>query len=126
LYLKRALDVKLVFKGASGYRAASAMSSTVVHLVVTGGLSKATVRHGKTVTLTGMVMPAIAGEQVTREQLVGGKWVVGPTKTIDAEGGYSFVLKGVKKKTTQTYRVVIAAGHGLAAGVSPTVVLAVT
>jgi GH25 family lysozyme M1 (1,4-beta-N-acetylmuramidase) len=126
LHPTRAVDVKLVFPGASGFDAATAMTSTVVHTVVTAALSKTTIKHGKTVTLTGTVTPLIAGEQVMLEEMVDGQWKTGPIKTVNAKGGFSYKIKAVKKQTTQTYQVLASPGHGLAAGTSSSVTLTAT
>ncbi|HWC36443.1 MAG TPA: GH25 family lysozyme [Mycobacteriales bacterium] len=125
LHPTRSTDVKLAFRGAPGYERDVATGTTVVHSVVTAGLSKATVKHGKHVKLTGAVTPVVAGEQVVRQELVGRTWRDGPVKTIGADGNFSFRLHPSKKKTTHTYRIFVAAGHSLGAAASPVLILTV-
>jgi hypothetical protein len=126
LHPKTAVEVQLVFKGAPGFDAATATSTTVVHAVVTAALSKAKIKHGKTVTLTGTVAPVIPGEQVLLERRVKGKWTTGPIKTVSARGGFTYKIKAVKKGTAQSYQVLASPKHGLASGTSAPVTLTVT
>ncbi|HVV76456.1 MAG TPA: GH25 family lysozyme [Mycobacteriales bacterium] len=125
LHPTRSVDVKLAFHGAPGYEPDSARSTTVVHSVVTAALSRAKVKHGKHVKLTGTVMPVIAGEQVIRQELIGKTWQNGPAKTVDKDGGFSFRLHPRKNKTTHTYRIFVASGHRLGSAASPVLILTV-
>jgi hypothetical protein len=125
LHPKRSLDLRVTFKGAPGYEADKARATTVVHSVVTADLSKTTVRHRHHVKLTGAVAPVIEGVQVVRQQLVHGEWRDGPAKTIRKDGTFAFRLHPKKKHKTHTYRMFVAAGHGLGAAVSPALVLTV-
>lgn len=126
LHPPRAVDVKLVFSGAAGYQAASAMTTTVVHAVVTAMLSRPRARPGTTVTVTGTVAPVLAGEQVMLEQQINGKWKTGPITTVDDQGAFTYHVKAGKKKgSKQTYQVLASPRHGLASGTSPPVVLTV-
>lgn len=122
---KRSTDVKLVFAGSPGYEPTAASGSTAVRWVVTAALSKTTVRHGRHVKLTGSVSPAISGVQVLRQQLVNGVWQNGPTRSISSTGAFSFRLHPMKKRTTLTYRIFVAAGNGLAAAASRPLTLTV-
>jgi hypothetical protein len=126
LHPKSAVEVEFVFKGASGYDKATAASTTVVHAVVTARLSKAKVKHGQTVTLTGTVAPVLDGEQVLLERRIKGKWTTGPIKTVNAQGGFTYKIKAAKKGVAQAYQVLASPGHGLASGTSSPVTLTVT
>ncbi|HEX3900956.1 MAG TPA: GH25 family lysozyme [Mycobacteriales bacterium] len=126
LHPPSAVEVEFVFKGAPGFDAATATSTTVVHAVVTAALSKPKVKHGRTVTLTGTVAPALSGEQVLLERRVKGKWTTGPIKTVNAHGGFTYKIKAVKKGVPQAYQVLASPKHGLASGTSAPVTLTVT
>lgn len=126
LHPPSAVEVEFVFKGASGYDAASATSTTLVHAVVTATLARSKVKHGGTVALTGTVAPVFDGEQVMLEQKVNGKWQTGPIKTVNAQGGFSYRVKARKKGVAQSYQVLASPGHGLTAGTSAPVTLTVT
>jgi GH25 family lysozyme M1 (1,4-beta-N-acetylmuramidase) len=124
LHPKKSVDVRIRFKGGTGYEPDKAVGSTLVHSVVTAALSKSKVRHGHHVTLTGAVAPILAGEQVFRQELIRGTWLTGPAKTIRKDGTFTFKLHP-KKKTTHRYRIFVAADHGLGSGVSPVLRLVV-
>ncbi|HVV74595.1 MAG TPA: fibronectin type III domain-containing protein, partial [Mycobacteriales bacterium] len=123
LHPTRTIQVKLVYQGADGFKSVNETTTTTVHYVVAAALSAGSVRHGGYVKLTGSVSPALAGLEVTRQQLVGGKWQDGPSKAIGQDGAFSWRLHPMRRKTTLTYRVVIGASHGLGAGTSPTLIL---
>ncbi|HVT64034.1 MAG TPA: GH25 family lysozyme [Mycobacteriales bacterium] len=125
LHAKKSLDVRIRFQGGPGYEPDKARGSTVVHSVVTAALSKSKVRHGHSVKLTGAVAPVLDGEEVFRQELVRGTWLTGPAKTVREDGTFSFKVHPKKKKTTHTYRVFVAADHGLGSGVSPALQLVV-
>ncbi len=125
LHPTRAVQVALSFGGSPGYSPTYEMTTTHVRPVVTAALSKTTIRHGRYVKLTGTLTPALAGEQVVRQQLIGSTWRNGPVKTIDKDGAFSFRLHPVKKNTTHTYRIFVAAGHGLSAAASSILILKV-
>jgi GH25 family lysozyme M1 (1,4-beta-N-acetylmuramidase) len=126
LHPTRSLQVMLSFNGAPGYQTSSAQTLTVVHSVVTGALSRATIRHGRYVRLSGTLSPLISGEEVTLQQLVGKVWQAVRTKAVDDKGNYSFRLRAQRKKSTQTYRVIVAAGHGLGGARTHALLLSVT
>jgi hypothetical protein len=125
LHPKRSLDVRIKFKGSPGYEPDKAVSTSVVHSVVTADLSKATVRHRHHVKLAGAVAPVIPGVLVVRQSLIHGTWVDGPSKAVRKDGTFTFKLHPKKKHKKHTYRIFVAAGHKLGPAVSPTLVLTV-
>jgi hypothetical protein len=125
LHPKKSLDVRIKFQGGLGYEPDKAVASTVVHSVVTAHLSKAKVRHGRHVKLTGSVAPVLEGLQVFRQEYIGTNWVTGPHKTVRNDGTFSFKLHPKKRHTTHTYRILIPPGHRLGVGVSPILQLVV-
>jgi GH25 family lysozyme M1 (1,4-beta-N-acetylmuramidase) len=107
----RSAQLELVFPGGHGIARASSYQSYVVRPTVTAALSATTVVHDGTLTIRGSSTPAVAGEQVLRERLVNGTWVVRSTTHLGPRGGFVFHLHP-KAKGIATYRIVLPAVHG--------------
>jgi GH25 family lysozyme M1 (1,4-beta-N-acetylmuramidase) len=119
------VDVRATFSGPVGWSASSARSRVLVATGVTATLTPSTAPRGTAVVLGGTTTPATAGVVVTQQALRAGAWQVLQTAVTDDAGAFAFtytpVTPGVK-----SYRVVVDAVDGRAAGVSPVVQLTVT
>jgi hypothetical protein len=76
-----------------------------------------TVKHGKTVLIRGAVAPAVAGQKVVVQRLVGTRWVAVKTITV-VSGAYSSSIAVGSKLGTFSFRVTKAADSGHLATVS--------
>jgi hypothetical protein len=125
LHPKQSATIELIFPGKGGMARSSVFKSFIVRPAVTAVLSSPTVAHGSTVTLSGTVTPAIAGQKVVRQRLTGGRWVTRGTTKVTRRGTYSFTLQ---PKTAGTYvlRDIVAATPKRGVGLSPRVKLTAT
>jgi GH25 family lysozyme M1 (1,4-beta-N-acetylmuramidase) len=117
--------VETVFPGGHGVQRSTLFTRYVVHPAVTSTLSAHRVAHTESVTLSGTANPYQAGQKVTRQRLMNGKWVARGTTTIDKHGRYSFTLRP-KYAGTYVLRDVVAAAGGRGKGHSPRVHLKVS
>ncbi len=78
--------------------------------------------RGATVTLTGTVTPAHAGQTVHRQAYVDGAWWTWATSPLSSTGTYRFTTSTAR---TYTYRILKSADAGNARAISPRLSLTV-
>ena len=118
------VDYSVRFPGDDRYTAASRDGRTDVAPAVSTTLSRTSVPQGGTVTITGTVNPAHAGQYVYRQAYVDGTWQTWATATISSTGTYTFTINATAAQI-YTYRVLKKADGDHAAAVSPTMTLRV-
>jgi lysozyme len=121
----RSAQLEAVFPGGKGVARASVFKNYVVHPTVTAALSATSVARRSPVTLSGTANPAAAGQTITLERRLNGKWRNRGTARLDHHGRYSFALRP-KATGVAVFRTVIAAAKHRGAGHSPRVRLTVT
>jgi len=100
---------------------------TVVKLAaptVSVKLSATTTRVRSSVTMSGKVSPASAGQKVYRQGYYGGAWHTWASTTVSSTGGYSFRITPTVK-AVNVYRSYVPASHNRPAAKSATVRLTV-
>ena len=116
------VDVRAVYNRPVGDTASHARSTMLVATAVTAALTPAEVPAGTPSVLSGGLNPATAGVTVTLQQLKSGTWQPLQTAVTDELGAFVFsvtpITSGIK-----SYRVVVDAIDGRAAGASPVVLL---
>jgi GH25 family lysozyme M1 (1,4-beta-N-acetylmuramidase) len=122
---KASAQLEAVFPGAKGVARSTVFSSYTVTPIVATALSAPTVKHGKTVTLSGSVHPFVMGEQVARQRKVDGTWVTKGTTAVTKDGTYSFTLTP-RLVGTYVYRLVAASTAHRGTGYSRSVRLTAT
>jgi hypothetical protein len=125
LHPKRSAQLEAVFPGASGEQRSEAFEKYVVRPTVGAALSATTVKHGRTVTITGSAAPFVAHQQVQREHLVSGAWRVVASMKLSRQGQFQFRIRP-KIKAVDVYRIVVAATKHRGAGHSSKLTLTVT
>jgi lysozyme len=105
--------------GSGPVSAWTAPVTPYVAQTVTASLSATRVAVNHSVTLSGRVTPAVAGQKVLREGYYGGAWHVWATGYTSSTGAYSFRITPTVR-TVDVYRVVAVATAERRAGVSPT------
>lgn len=95
-----------------------------VRTALTAALSVPSVRAGRTVTLTGLTSPLLAGERVYRQGYYTGAWHTWASALVDPTGHYRFTITPTVE-TVNHYRLWIAASLRHVAGASRTVDLTV-
>lgn len=111
--------VRFAFAGSDDAIAAAASRSVTVASKVSAHLNSPSVRHGRTVRLSGRVSPGWRRFLVYREVRSHGAWHVVATTRTGSNGTYSFKISPTAPAHL-VYRIVVAARGKLAASVSPT------
>jgi hypothetical protein len=107
------------FPGSDTYGPAGSARVTIgVRTKVTAKRSAATVRFGKTVTVTGSVGPNHRGQRVYLQRLVGGSWKTAATAVLSSASGYRLTAKPPVKGRL-SYRVLKSADRDHLSGTSP-------
>jgi hypothetical protein len=88
---------------------------------VTAAFSRSSVRTGTTVTLSGAVAPAKAGQLVSVQRYSSGKWRTTANMKLSSTSSYRLSLRATRGSVS--YRVVRATDSRNLAGTSPTLVL---
>jgi GH25 family lysozyme M1 (1,4-beta-N-acetylmuramidase) len=117
-------DVRAVYTGPVGTASSHVRSTVLVATGMTLAATPAEIPAGTPAVLSGALNPTVAGVTVTLQKWRSGAWMLEQTTTTDDLGAYSFTVTpsvaGVK-----TYRVVVDAMDGRAAGASSAVQLTV-
>jgi GH25 family lysozyme M1 (1,4-beta-N-acetylmuramidase) len=121
----RSGQLEVVFPGATGIERSAVFKNYVVRPVVTAALSATTVEHGQTVTLSGTVTPAEAGQIVTRQRRLNGFWRSRGTTKVTKTGTFSFRITP-KFTGKYVFRLVAAATDVRGTGHSDRVTLTST
>jgi GH25 family lysozyme M1 (1,4-beta-N-acetylmuramidase) len=121
----KSAHLEAVFPGAKGVERSTLYKSYVVHPTVTASLSHEQASVGDTVVISGTVAPYLAGQKVTRQRLLNGRWVAKDTTTVSDNGEYSFTIVP-KVAASYAFRDIVAAGNGRGSGISPKLRLTVS
>jgi lysozyme len=121
----RSAQLEAVFPGAKGVARSTAFENYAVRPLVTAALSAKTIRHNGYVAITGSVSPYVAGTRIVRQSLVRGIWTTRAESKVSRHGTFRFAIHPLKKAVS-TYRIVVAAAHGRAAGFSAHLTLTVS
>jgi streptogramin lyase len=120
------VHVRLAVTAAGIYGGAASATATVTCLVQIGAtLTPASIKKGKTATLSGTVTPALGGSTVYLQRKSGTGWVTISSQTLSSASGYKFVIHG-SASGTFTYRVFRPASAAFGASASPAKTLTVS
>jgi hypothetical protein len=121
------VDYWWVYRGSTAFvGSASAMRRVGVRPVVTGTVSRATLRLGGTFTISGAVAPSHAGRTVYVQRYVGsGRWTTVASGALTAASTYAITLRPTWRGTF-TYRTYLPAHTDHLASYGPSRVIKVT
>ncbi|GAA2527790.1 S8 family serine peptidase [Pilimelia columellifera] len=84
---------RLLHLAGGGLLASQAIRTVAVRVAISGALSAAKVRRGKTVRLSGAVRPAHGGQVVYLQRLTRGSWRNVASRRLTGAGGYAFAIR---------------------------------
>ena len=116
------VEVRAVHSGPVGESASRARSTVLVATGVTASLTPTEVPAGTSSVLSGALNPATSGVTVTLQQQHYSTWRTLQTATTDDLGAFVFTVTPVRSGV-KSYRVLVGAFGGRAAGMSPVVQL---
>ena len=115
---QHSFDLRYSYVGPAGWRDATRVVTVFITNRATAALSKHRVHPGHAVTMSGRMVPRLAGYRVQRQAFYGGRWHTMQSTTTGDHGDYSFRFAPTAKGG-HDYRVVVPAFDARAHGFSP-------